>query len=42
MIEAMKLAMADLYRYVGDVDAMPFSPEVLLDPDYLASRAEID
>ena len=40
-IEAMKLAMADLYRYVGDVDAMPFSPEVLLDPDYLASRARL-
>jgi len=39
-IEAMKLAMADLNRYVGDVDAMPFSPKALLDPSYIASRAK--
>lgn len=40
-IEATKLAMADLYRHVGDVDAMRISPEALLDPDYLASRARL-
>jgi gamma-glutamyltranspeptidase / glutathione hydrolase len=40
-IEATKLALADLYRYVGDVDAMPVSPAALLDPDYLALRAKL-
>ena len=40
-IEAAKLAMADLYRYVGDVDAMPIAPETLLDPVYLAERAAL-
>ncbi|MEP7329263.1 MAG: gamma-glutamyltransferase family protein [Betaproteobacteria bacterium] len=38
-IEAMKLAFADAYRHVGDGRAMKFSPEALLDPDYLAERA---
>lgn len=40
-IEATKLAMADLHRYIGDVDAMPFPPEALLDPAYLATRAAL-
>jgi gamma-glutamyltranspeptidase/glutathione hydrolase len=39
-IEAMKLAFADVFRYVGDPDAMTVSPEWLLDPAYLASRAQ--
>ena len=38
-IEAMKLAFADAYRYVGDPRTMECSPEALLDPDYLAARA---
>lgn len=42
-IEAMKLAFADLHAYVGDVDAMRVpgrvTPEMLLDPAYLAERA---
>jgi gamma-glutamyltranspeptidase/glutathione hydrolase len=39
-IEATKLALADVHRHVGDIDAMPFSPDALLDPDYLAARAK--
>lgn len=38
-IEAMKLAFADAYRYVGDPRTMECSPSDLLDPDYLAARA---
>ena len=38
-IEAMKLAFADAYRYVGDPRTMECSPADLLDPDYLAARA---
>lgn len=40
-IEAMKLAFADAYRYVADPRSMPFDPQQLLDPDYLASRARL-
>ena len=40
-IEATKLAMADLYRYVGDIDMMRVSPATLLDPDYLALRGKL-
>ena len=40
-IEAMKLAFADVYRYVADARAMEFPPERLLDPAYLASRAQL-
>jgi gamma-glutamyltranspeptidase/glutathione hydrolase len=40
-IEAMKLAFADVYRYVGDAQAMKVSPAELLDRDYLASRARL-
>ncbi|MFG1432913.1 gamma-glutamyltransferase family protein [Xanthobacter sp. V2C-8] len=40
-IEAVKLAFADVYRYVADPVAMPFTPERLLDPAYLAARARL-
>jgi len=40
-IEAMKLAFADLYRYVSDPRSMTVTPEQMLDPDYLASRARL-
>ncbi len=40
-IEAMKLAFADVYRYVSDPRTMPIAPAGLLDPDYLASRARL-
>ena len=39
-IEAMKLGFADAYRYVGDPRSMDVSPSALLDPTYLASRAQ--
>jgi gamma-glutamyltranspeptidase/glutathione hydrolase len=40
-IEATKLALADIARYVGDLPAMEVSPAALLDPAYLASRARL-
>lgn len=40
-IEAMKLAFADLYRYVADAGSMTVATEQLLDPAYLASRAKL-
>lgn len=40
-IEAMKLAMADLYRYVADPNTMEVTPEQMLDDAYLASRAKL-
>lgn len=40
-IEAMKLAMADLYRYVADPRTMDVTPEQMLDDAYLASRAKL-
>ena len=40
-IEAMKLAFADVYRYVAEPSAMDLSAEQLLDPDYLAGRARL-
>ncbi len=40
-IEAVKLAFADAYRFVGDLKAMRIRPKQLLDPDYLASRARL-
>jgi gamma-glutamyltranspeptidase/glutathione hydrolase len=40
-IEAVKLAFADAYRFVGDPRAMQLTPKQLLDPDYLASRARL-
>ena len=39
-LEAMKLAFADLYHYVADAAAMPFSPQTLLAPAYIAARAK--
>jgi gamma-glutamyltranspeptidase/glutathione hydrolase len=40
-IEAMKLAFADVARYVADPDFMEFDAEVLLAPAYLKSRAAL-
>jgi gamma-glutamyltranspeptidase/glutathione hydrolase len=40
-IEAMKLAMADLYRYVSDPRSMEVTPEQMLSDAYLASRAKL-
>lgn len=40
-IEAMKLAMADLYRYVADPNTMDVSAEQMLDDTYLAGRAKL-
>ncbi len=39
-IEAMKLAFADVYRYVAEPSDMQVSAEQLLDASYLASRAK--
>jgi len=40
-IEAMKLALADIYRYVADPAAMEIAPESMLDPNYLDARAKL-
>jgi gamma-glutamyltranspeptidase/glutathione hydrolase len=40
-IEAMKLAFADVYRYVSEPSAMQVTPEQLLDDAYLARRARL-
>jgi gamma-glutamyltranspeptidase/glutathione hydrolase len=40
-IEAMKLAFADVHRYVGDASRMQVSPASLLDRDYLRERAQL-
>jgi gamma-glutamyltranspeptidase/glutathione hydrolase len=40
-IEAMKLAFADLYRYVADPRSMEVTPEQMLDDEYLKSRAKL-
>jgi gamma-glutamyltranspeptidase / glutathione hydrolase len=40
-IEAMKLAFADVYRYVAEPGAMEVTPEQMLDDAYLASRARL-
>jgi len=40
-IEAMKLAFADVYRYVADGAAMALTPAQLLDDAYLAGRAKL-
>ena len=39
-IEAMKIALAEAYRHIADIDTMAFDPKVFLDNDYLARRAE--
>jgi gamma-glutamyltranspeptidase/glutathione hydrolase len=41
LVEAMKLAFADSYRYVSDPRTMPFPVTALLDRDYLAARAKL-
>jgi gamma-glutamyltranspeptidase / glutathione hydrolase len=40
-IEAMKLAFADVYRYVSEPRTMEITPEQMLDDAYLASRAKL-
>ena len=40
-IEAMKLAFADAYRFVGEPASMEVSTAQLLDPAYLAARAKL-
>ncbi|MDZ7704775.1 MAG: gamma-glutamyltransferase [Trueperaceae bacterium] len=39
-IEAMKLAFADVHRYVGEPDTMDVTAQMLLEPAYLAERAK--
>ncbi|WP_310736682.1 gamma-glutamyltransferase, partial [Klebsiella pneumoniae] len=39
--EAMKLAFADLYKYVADPRSMEVTPEQMLSDDYLDSRAKL-
>ena len=40
-IEAMKLAFADVYRYVAEPGAMEVTPAQMLDDAYLKSRAKL-
>jgi gamma-glutamyltranspeptidase/glutathione hydrolase len=40
-IEAMKLAFADVYRHVAEPRSMRISAAQMLDPDYLAARAQL-
>jgi len=40
-IEAMKLAFADVYRYVADPSGMTVTPQQMLDPLYLEHRAKL-
>jgi gamma-glutamyltranspeptidase/glutathione hydrolase len=41
LIEAMKLAFADVYRFVADPHHMEGPASMLLDPQYLATRARL-
>ncbi|MCG8468654.1 MAG: gamma-glutamyltransferase [Gemmatimonadetes bacterium] len=41
LIEAKKLAFADLARHVGDADHMEIDPEELISPEYIESRREL-
>ena len=41
LIEAMKLAFADVYRFVAEPSSMDLSSAQMLDPAYLASRAKL-
>ncbi len=41
MIEAMKLAFADVYKYVADPRSMQITPQQMLDASYLADRARL-
>ncbi|MBS3934482.1 MAG: gamma-glutamyltransferase family protein [Truepera sp.] len=38
-LEAMKLALADAYRYIADPTSMEITAQALLEPAYLAARA---
>ena len=40
-IEAMKMALADVYEYNADIDHMAVTPAELLDAGYLAERAAL-
>ncbi len=40
-IEATKLALADLYRHVGDLDRMDVTAKQMLDPAYLQTRSRL-
>ena len=40
-IEATKLAFADAWRYVADIDHMDVRPQALLDKEYLRSRSKL-
>jgi len=40
-IEAIKLAFADVYRYVAEPHQMEVTPAQMLDPAYLKSRAQL-
>ena len=40
-IEAMKLAFADVYRYLTDPRAMEVTPDEMLDDGYLSQRAKL-
>ena len=40
-IEAMKLAFADIYRYISDITSLEFDPSLLLKPEYLEERANL-
>ena len=40
-IEAMKLAFADVYRYVSEPASMEVTPVAMLDTAYLAARAKL-
>ena len=40
-IEAMKLAFADVYKFVAEPSSMAVTPEQMLDDAYLASRARL-
>ncbi len=40
-VEATKFALADIYHYVADRDAMAIDPGFLLDEGYLAQRARL-
>ncbi len=40
-VEAMKLAFADVYRYVAEPKSMRLTPAQMLDPAYLAERAKL-
>jgi gamma-glutamyltranspeptidase/glutathione hydrolase len=40
-IEAMKLAFADIYKYVAEPSSMEVTPTQMLDDAYLASRAKL-